>query len=201
MKLGSEGFNQRDFQVVGQTIDIDNFDDKIQVRKSRKVSISYNVNKRGKKMVDRIKDELTLDILTGINMRVGLRLYKFIKNNPSRECLLVKKGTTNPATVTYIAEHLKADRKVVSKCINALIADGIIKKSNRDMYIDPMAYLPLVNDFELRCLMERFDDNFTRELDSYRRELDDLLKKAHKSIKDELDFEDRPLVRTKLVKA
>jgi hypothetical protein len=200
MKLGNKDYLQRDYQVIAEKCDYDNFGDKISIRKSRRVSISYKLNKRGKKMIDIKNDMKTIETLTNINAKVGMKLYMFIRQNPNREGLLVKKGTTEPVSIQYLVKYLEADRARLSKCINALIRVDVLKKHKRLIYINPDIYVPLVNDFELRCILDRYNDGFVKPLDEYREELSKLLELAKLSAKRELDFDtdvvDKLLVNT-----
>jgi len=186
MELGNESYIKRDYQILGTVSTVDEFGGKIKIKKDRTVSVSYRLNKRGVKMVNSTKDFKVLDILTGVNSKVGIKVYQFIRANASREGLLVKVGTSEPATIAYIAKKLEADRSVISKCINSLIKEDLLKKDKRKIYLDPMCYLPLVNDYELRCLMERYEDDFTKPLDYYRAELQKLNDLAVASVKAEL---------------
>ena len=196
MNLDNRDYMQRDFQTIGTKNTYDEFGDKISIKKSRRVSISYKLNKRGKKMIDNKIDLEIQNILNDVTTK-WLPIYQFVRKNTSRECLLVKKGTTEAASIDYIVKSIGVSRAVVSKCINTLIKKGYIKKNKRAMYLNPMIYLPLVNDFELRCLMERFEEDFTKPLDRYREDLSKLLQVAQKSAKAELDFESENLVPTK----
>jgi len=186
MELGSESYINRDYQVLGTVSTVDEFGGKIKIRKTRSVSVSYKLNKRGTKMVNLKKDLQVLKTLIEVNSRVGVKVYQFLRANSSREGLLVKVGTTDSATVQYIANTLSSDRAAVSECINALVKENLLKKDKRKIYLDPMCYLPLVNDYELRCLMERYEDDFTKPLDYYRAELQKLNDLAVASVKAEL---------------
>ena len=186
MELGSESYINRDYQVLGTVSTVDEFGGKIKIRKTRSVSVSYKLNKRGTKMVNLKKDLQVLKTLIEVNSRVGVKVYQFLRANSSREGLLVKVGTTDSATVQYIANTLSSDRAAVSECINALVKENLLKKDKRKIYLDPMCYFPLVNDYELGCLMERYEDDFTKPLDYYRAELQKLNDLAVASVKAEL---------------
>lgn len=199
MKLGNESHLRKDYQTIGETYNVDSFGDKIKIKESRRVSISYKLNKRGKKMIDSIKDRLVLDTLIACNSKVGLNIYRFIRDNPSRIGLLVKVGTVKPISIDYLSKRLKADRRVVSKCINALIKVDLLKKDKRSIYLDPMCYLPLVNDYELRCLMDRYNDGFIKPLETYREELLILFNQAKANAKARLDFGNKEIVNTEYI--
>jgi len=183
MKLGNESYLKHDYQILDTTSTVDEFGGKIEIRKTRSVSVSYELNKRGAKMVNLKKDLQILKTLIEVNSRVGVKVYQFLRDNSSREGLLVKVGTTDSATVQYIANTLSSDRSAVSKCINALVKENLLKKDKRKIYLDPMCYFPLVNDYELGCLMKRYEDDFTKPLDYYRDELQKRIYLAVASVK------------------